>query len=271
MKPPLIDTHCHLDAARFDPDRDEVVQRAWAAGLVGMVIPAVAPADWDALLELPGQEPRLQVGLGIHPQLLPQLPEAEDAAHLERLDALLAKGVACAVGECGLDGATAAVPEASLERQLRVLRGHFALARKHDLPVLLHCLRTHPALVEFLKEEPFPEAGVLMHSYSGGPDLAKFYAARGCHFSFAGPISFLDARKPLDALRAVPLERLLLETDAPDQAPHPHRGGRNEPGWLPLVAQAAARALQVPLDELAHRTTETARRLFRRPFGMESG
>ncbi len=245
-----------------------MLSRAWDAGLCGIVIPAVAPADWEALLALPAKDARLQVGLGIHPQLLPALPEAEDELHLARLDELLGRGVACAVGECGIDGATA--QQVPLERQLRVLRGHLELARRHELPVLVHCLRVQPALVELFKEEKLPEAGVLLHSYSGGPDLAKFYAQRGCYFSFAGPVTFTEARKPLAALRAVPRDRLLLETDAPDQAPHPHRGGRNEPSLLPRVAEACAQALEVPAQTLARETTETARRLFRRPFGAET-
>lgn len=265
---PLVDTHCHLDASRFEQDRPEVLERAWQAGLCGIVIPAVGPADWEALLEWPSTDPRVQVGLGIHPQLLPELPEAEDEAHLARLDELLARGVACAVGECGLDGPSQ--EGAPFERQLRVLRGHLELARKHDLPVLLHCFRAQPQLVQLFKEVKLPEAGVLLHSYSGGADLAKFYAERGCYFSFAGPVTFKEARKPLDAVRAVPPERLLLETDAPDQAPHPHRGGRSEPGFLPRIAEAVARAIGTTPEALARQTTETARTLFRRPFGAES-
>jgi TatD DNase family protein len=262
----LIDTHCHLDVERFDEDRDEVLARAFAAGVQGLVIPAIGPSSWEPLLEWTAREPRVAVGLGIHPQLLPALPEAEDEPALERLDALLARGGAAAVGECGLDGGS--LEGAPLERQLRVLRAHWALARKHQLPVLLHCLRAHPALVEFFKTETFPEAGILMHSYSGGMDLAKFYAARGCHFSFAGPVSFAEARKPLDALRAVPFERLMLETDAPDQAPAPHRGKRSEPAYLRHIVEGAARALGRPTDEVATATTRTARSFFKREFSL---
>ena len=115
-----------------------------------------------------------------------------------------------------------------------------------------------------------PEAGVLMHSYSGGPDLAKFYVERGCYFAFAGPVSFHEARKPLAALDVIPLERLMVETDSPDQAPHPHRGKRSEPAFLPFIASAMARHLGVSEEALAEQTTETARKLFRRPFGAES-
>lgn len=262
---PLVDTHCHLDADRFDEDRDAVLERAWQAGLSGIVIPATGPGGWDALCALPARDARLQVGLGIHPQLLPELPEEEDALQLERLDALLGKGEAAAVGECGLDGATAQ-RGASLERQVRVLAAHFALARKHQLPLLVHCLRSHPALLTLLEAAPLPEAGVLLHSYSGGAELAKVYARLGCHFSLAGPVTFEEARKPLESLRAIPLERLMLETDAPDQAPHPHRGQRCEPLHVRRVAEAAARALGLPEDELCERTTANARAFFRRAF-----
>jgi TatD DNase family protein len=264
----MIDTHCHLDASRFDVDRSDVLARAWTAGLQGIVIPAVGPDTWEPLLELPPREPRVQVGLGIHPQLLPALPPEDDDAHMERLDALLARGGAVAVGECGLDmPSTAGAP---MERQVKVLRQHLTLARKHSLPVLMHCHRAHPALMELLKEEPFPEAGILMHSYSGGAELARFYIQKGCHFSFAGPVTWAEARKPLDALRVIPADKLVAETDSPDQAPTPHRGQRSEPGYLPRIIEGMARVLREPAEVLAQRTTENARRLFREAFPLPS-
>lgn len=264
----MIDTHCHLDASRFDPDRDDVLARAWASGLHGILVPGVGPENWEPLLAMSRAEPRLQVGLGIHPQLLPDLPPEQDEEHLERLDALLAQGGAIAVGECGLDGpSTAGAP---LERQVAVLRRHLRLARKHELPVLMHCFRAHPALIELFKQEPLPEAGVLMHSYGGGVDLARFYIQKGCYFSFAGPVTWAEARKPLDALRVIPADRLMAETDAPDQAPTPHRGQRSEPGYLPRVIEGMARVLGEPVEVLAQRTTENARRLFREAFPMPS-
>lgn len=256
----MIDTHCHIDSPRFSEDRPEVLARAWAAGLKGIVVPAIGPEGWEALLELPRSDARLQVGLGIHPQRLPELPESEDDEHLERLDALLASGAA-AVGECGLDGGSVAAG-ASLERQLRVLERHLDLAQKHGLPVLVHCLKAHPALVALLERRATPPAGMLLHSYSGGADLVPFYLRKGCDFSFAGPVTFEGARKPLGAARAVPIDRLHAETDAPDQSPHPHRGGRCEPGFLPLVIAALGEAHRLMPEELAARTAENARRLF---------
>jgi TatD DNase family protein len=256
----VIDSHCHLDMPRFDADRDAVLERTWAAGVTGLVVPGVAPATWEALLEWPARDRRVQVGLGIHPQFLPELDERDDERHLAELDSLLGRGVAIAVGECGLDGPTKeAVP---MERQLRVLKAHFALARKHRLPLLMHCLRAHPELLKLLETEPVPEAGLLMHSYSGSADLTKKYVRHGCHFSFAGPISFEEARRPIDALRSVPLDRLLVETDAPDQAPHPHRGQRSEPAFLPIIVDAMARGRGDAVDPLRASLLQNTLRLF---------
>jgi len=257
----VIDTHCHLDVARFDADRELVLERAWAAGVTGLVIPAIGPEAWAPLLEWPARDRRVQVGLGIHPQLLPSLDPAGDDEHLAQLDAMLAHRVALAVGECGLDGPSEA--GAPMERQVRVFKAHLALARKHRLPLLVHCLRAHPHLQRVLKEEaPLPD-GLLMHSYSGSHELTPFYVKHGCHFSFAGPVSFTEARKPLDALRSVPLELLMGETDAPDQAPQPHRGQRNEPAHLPLVLDAMARARGLEPEVLRAATTQTASAFFR--------
>ena len=223
-------------------------------------MPAIGPAAWDALRILPRAEPRVQVALGIHPQRLPELDEAEDAPALERLDALLALGGAVAVGECGLDGPSA--PAAPMERQLRVLDEHARLARKHGLPLLVHCQKAHPVLEDWLADARLPEAGVVLHSYSGGPARVAAYVGRGCHLSFAGPVSWPEARRPLEALRLTPRDRLLVETDAPDQAPAPHRGGRNEPAFLVHIVEATAAALGEPVDSTAALVDENARRLF---------
>ena len=237
-----------------------MLARAWEAGLRGILIPAIGPDAWESLLGLPGRDPRLQVALGIHPQHLPELPEADDDPALERLDGLLTRGGAVAVGECGLDGPSA--PGAPMERQLRVLDAHAHLARKHRLPLLVHCQRAHPVLEDWLGRVALPEAGVVLHSYSGGPGRVAAYVARGCHLSYAGPVSWAEARKPLEALRLTPRDRLLVETDAPDQAPAPHRGGRNEPAFLVSVVEAIAAALGDPVTSTGALLSDNARRLF---------
>ena len=257
---PLIDTHCHLDVASFDADRDAVLARAWGAGVEGILVPAIGPDAWERLRAFPTRDRRVQVALGIHPQLLPELPEKGDGPSLERLDELLAAGGIVAVGECGLDGPSA--PGAPMERQVRVLDAHARLARKHGLPLLVHCQRAHPVLDAWLARAELPEAGVVLHSYSGGPARVAGVVARGCHLSFAGPVSWLEARKPVEALRLTPRERILVETDAPDQAPAPHRGGRNEPAFLARIVEAVAAALGEPVEVTGALVAENARRLF---------
>lgn len=257
----MIDTHCHLDGPAFDGDRDEVLLRARAAGVTDVVVPGVEPAGWERLLGLCAAREGLHAALGIHPQALADLPAADDDRHLADLEGLLDRGGAVAVGECGLDGPTAGegVP---LDRQRAVLRGHLAIARRLGLPVLLHSLRAHDAMVDELERDGLPAGGVL-HSFSGSAEQVPPFAALGLHFSFAGPVTFDGARKPVAAARAVPPDRLLVETDAPDQTPHPHRGSRNEPAHLPLVLASVARAVGSSPADLDLLTTRNARRLLR--------
>jgi len=260
----VFDTHCHLDRPEFDADREDVLARSRAAGVTDLLVPAIGPDGWEPLAAFARATPGVHFGLGIHPQLLPELDPRDDDRALVDLDAALGRGGAVAVGECGLDAATAergAGPfPVPMERQVAVLRGHLALARKHRLPVLLHCLRAHPTLLALLEGESLPAGGV-MHSYSGSADLVRPYAAAGLWFSFAGPVTYERARRPLEAARAVPRDRLLVETDAPDQTPRPHEG-RNEPAFLRETAAALAGALGMSVGELDGLTTANARRLF---------
>lgn len=258
----MIDSHCHLDKPEFDADRDGVLARARAAGVSDVVVPAVGPDAWDGLLRWAARAPGVHVALGIHPQLLPELDPAGDGARLAALEAALARGGAVAIGECGLDGPSVA-RGAPMDRQVAVLRGHLALARRFGLPVILHALRAHEPLLALLAEEPLPDGGVL-HSFSGSAEQVPAYARHGLHFAFAGPVTYERARKPLAAARAVPRDRLLVETDAPDQTPRPHRG-RCEPAYVVEVAAAVAGAIGATVAEVDALTTANARRLFRLP------
>ncbi|MFO0585671.1 MAG: TatD family hydrolase [Anaeromyxobacter sp.] len=262
----MIDTHCHLDRPAFDADRAEVLARAAAAGVTDVVIPAIGPHTWAAQLALGsggGGPVRLHHALGLHPQLLPELDPRDDDRHLADLEAALGRGGAVAVGECGLDGEAAASGGAPMDRQVRVLEAHLALAARHGLPVLLHGLRALDPLRALLERAGLPAGGVF-HSFSGSADQVAPFVALGLHLALAGPVTYEKARKPLEAARAIPRDRLLLETDAPDQCPRPHRG-RNEPAYLALVRDGVARALGVPAAEVEAATTANARRLFRLP------
>ncbi len=233
----LVDTHCHLDDVRYAADRADVIGRAAAAGVRALVVPGTAEDQWEAVRALAAATSavRLHAAVGTHPHELPRTRAVpRDVSHVS------------AVGECGLDGKTP-VP---MDEQVAVLAGHLGVARDAGLPVLLHCYKAHPAMLALLRRYA-PVRGVL-HSYSGGAELVDAYVACGLHLSFAGAITWENARKPLDALRRVPLERLLFETDGPDQCPRPHRG-RNEPSFLPFIVAAAERVRGEPLADVSIR------------------
>lgn len=247
----MIDTHCHLDMPAFDADRDEVIARAVAAGVGGMLVPAVRPRTWAALVAM--QRGPVRVALGIHPQVVPEL-ERDEVLDADAIAKAVADAGACAVGECGLDGATG-----DRELQEQLFRAHIRAARAVGKPVVIHVLRAHDAAPRILREERVHEVGGVMHSYSGGADLVPIYTELGLYVSFAGPVTYPNARKPLEAARAVPPERLLAETDAPDQS---SRGGRSEPAFVADVLAALAAARGVTTEAMAALTTKNACRLF---------
>ena len=253
----MIDTHCHLDLEAFAPDRDAMVARARATGVIGMLVPAIRPRTWASVVALAAQHAAhgMRCALGIHPQIVPELDPDELAGDLaERIARAVEAAGAIAVGECGLDGGTG-----ELARQEAIFRAHLRAARALDRPVVIHVLRAHDAAPRILREEG-PVRGVL-HSYSGGAELVSVYRDLGMAFSFAGPVSYPNARRPVEAARAIDAALLLVETDAPDQAPEGHRGGRSEPAFLPAVIAGVAAARGESVAAIATLTTANAQRI----------
>jgi len=252
----VIDTHCHLDVVAFDHDRDAVIARATAAAVTGIVLPAIRPRTWDGVRAITARYAAAGVrhALGIHPQIVPELAPDEIAGDLTARLAEAARE-ACAIGECGLDGGTGAH---ALQEQ--IFRAHVRAARETGKPLVIHVRRAHDAAPRILREDG-PVRGVL-HSYSGGADLVPVYADLGLAFSFAGPVTYANARRPVAAARAVPDALLLAETDAPDQAPAPHRGGRSEPAFVADVIAGLAAARGATTAAIAQLTSANARRIF---------
>jgi TatD DNase family protein len=253
----VIDTHCHLDLPAFDGDRDAVIARAREVGVVGMLVPAIRPRMWAALVALCEKHAALRCAIGIHPQIVPELEEAELAGDLVARIAEASRD-AVAVGECGLDGGTG-----ERTRQEEIFRAHVRAAREVGKPLVVHVLRAHDAAPRILKEERAHEVGGVMHSYSGGADLVPIYTNLGMAFSFAGPVTYPNARKPVEAVREVPSELLLAETDAPDQSPVPHQGKRCEPAFVANVIAGLAAARGIETAEAVALTSANARRIFR--------
>jgi TatD DNase family protein len=260
-----FDSHCHLDFDAFDGDREDVWARACAAGVTQVFVPGATPAQWAGLGALKARFSGVHVGVGLHPYFLHEVGEQECERALERLPAEYARLGASAVGECGLDGRPEKVEHTPLERQVAVLERHLVLARELAAPLVVHVVHAHGVAVRlFEKFGPLPAGGVL-HSYSGSAAFVPRYARLGFSFGFSAAVCRTGARKVLEAVRAVRDDRLLLETDAPDQlSPALRHAGavRNEPTALLDVAKVVSECRGVSLAHLAALTTANAERLF---------
>lgn len=256
----MFDTHCHLQEL---DDVDAAIARAQAAGVARLLLAGVAPEAWERDDALAARHDSLWLSYGLHPQAVAMLDDRACDEIVRALDERLGRRDArvVAVGEIGLDGV--GERRASIDRQERVFRAQLALARKHSLPVALHVLREHPRALAILRDEPLPSGGVL-HSCSASPELAQKYVALGLHVSFSGSITWHRGdNKAARAAAVVPRDRLVVETDAPDQTPEPHRPGRNEPAFLVAIVQAIAHLWGVEFAEAARVTDENAHRLFK--------
>ena len=280
----MFDSHCHLHDRRLAAVSDAVVERACAAGVCGVLLAGVDAPGWRDAANLQARlVHRLDVALayGIHPQYLGELSGElpEDAPRPTLDDQLVALAQAArgeplaagepplprphAIGELGLHaGGHPAVPPERRQRQEQLFRAQLALARQLDLPLVLHIVRAHAEALRILKTDGVPQAGGVVHSYSGAAEQVGDYVALGLHISFAGPVTYPDARRVQAAARAVPVERLLVETDAPDQTPWARRPAACEPAFLPDIIHALAAHRGQSAVELAHITERNARRLF---------
>jgi TatD DNase family protein len=262
MRPMWIDSHCHLDAAEFAPDRDMVVARARAAGVAQIVLPAVAVANFAAVRAL-AHEHGLVYALGIHPLCVAQAEEAD----LERLQETLAAwhddARLVAVGEIGLDHF---VPGLDRARQERFYAAQLRLARAVGLPVILHVRRSADTLLKHLRRTP--PAGGIAHAFNGSAQQALGFVELGLRLGFGGALTFERALQIRRLAQALPLDAIVLETDAPDIPPQwlyrtaaQRAAGatmRNEPAELPRIAAELARLRGIAPDALAAATRANA-------------
>lgn len=260
----LFDTHCHFDFDEFDSERGAFLRRAQECGITKMLVPGVSPHSWERQARVIA-ECEAYGAVGIHPFWAHEVTVADLDSALERLELSLAGSAMVAVGECGLDRLqTQRGRAASLEWQAELLLRQLEIAQRRELPVILHCVRAHGRLIEILDAVgPLPRGGVL-HAYSGSAELVPRYAERGMYFGFGGAVTRPAFARSRRALLEVPQDRLVLETDAPDQAPS-WAEPPNQPAELRRIAQVIADLRGVSLETLAQQTTENAVRLFRLP------
>jgi TatD DNase family protein len=266
----LTDTHCHLTLPEFDSDRQAAIERASDSGISRIVVPGIDLPTSQAAVALAEGGQGLRAAVGIHPHHASEWnPETA-----RRLAELAASPAVCAIGEIGLDYYRGYSPR---EDQLSAFLGQLDLAAELGLPVVVHNREATQDVLQHLIEwsTRLPEglgarAGVL-HAFSADTDSARRAITAGFFLGVGGPITYHDANARREITAELPVDRLVIETDSPYMTPHPHRGQRNEPALLALVAQSLSDVLGMQLQDLATATSANAARLFGWTNGSEDG
>ena len=245
----LIDTHCHLDVTEFDADRQMVINHARDAGVAKFVIPGIDVNSWQPIAALCHEADYLYPAFGLHPVYLEQHTEHD----LEILDQVLNKEFAVAVGEIGLDFY---VTELDRSKQTHLFESQLELAQQHQLPVLIHARKSHDATLACLKKLPVP--GGICHAFNGSLQQAHQYLDLGFKLGFGGMLTYQRSTKLRQLAKQLPLDSIVLETDAPDMTVASHHGQRNSPEYLPECLQALATCRQEDIEEIARQTTHNA-------------
>lgn len=259
--PTLVDTHCHLDLHPLVDRLPAVLDRAGAAGVRRYVVPGVTAEAWPAIAACAREYPVILPAFGLHPM--------QAAACSEKVLADLTRFLpqAVAIGEIGLDYL---LPDPDRERQRTAFRAQLRLAVAAGLPVLIHCRRAFNDLLTILREERVGRVGGIMHAFSGSVEVAKACIRLGLLISISGTVTYHNAVRPVALVRALDLESLVLETDAPDMTPEPWRGQDNEPAFIVETARTVATIKGVDTATVAVVTTCNALRLLDRHSNSDS-
>lgn len=248
----LIDTHCHLDVEAFDIDREGVMQRARDAGVTRFVVPAIDADHWQNVVRLQEQETDISIALGMHPVFM----ERHSPSHLHALSAAVSSARPVAIGEIGLDYY---IENADRNAQQDLLSAQLDIAAGSNLPVILHVRKAHDDIIKLLRRHPVK--GGIVHAFNGSHQQADKYLEMGFKLGFGGMLTYERSRKIRALAKALPVEALVLETDAPDMTVASHQGGRNSPEYLPECLQALAELRDESIETLARQSTANARQV----------
>ena len=251
----LFDTHAHMDDRRFDTDRDTVLQGLQDKGVALVMNPGCSLESSRNAIALAEQYDFVYAAVGSHPDVADEVNEAmlEEYGKLCKLHSKVK-----AIGEIGIDYHYEDIPR---ELQLKAFRMQMELAREVGLPAIVHEREAHEDGMAVVRE--FPDVTGVFHCYSGSAEMAKVLVDKGWYIGFTGVLTFKNARKAIEVVRAIPLERIVLETDCPYMAPEPFRGKRNDPGYLFRMAEKLAEVKEMSLEEIHEITTENGKRLYR--------
>ncbi|WP_141434169.1 TatD family hydrolase [Bacillus sp. 03113] len=251
----LFDTHVHLNAEQFEEDLKDVIERAKATGIENMVVVGFDRPTINRAMELIEEYEFLYASIGWHPVDAIDMTDED----LDWIEELSKHPKVVALGEMGLDYHWDKSPR---EIQQEVFRKQIRLAKKVNLPIVIHNRDATEDIIHILKEEEAKTVGGIMHCFSGSVETAKECVNMNFYISLGGPVTFKNAKKPKEVAEAIPLEKLLVETDCPYLTPHPFRGKRNEPSYVKLVAEKIAEIKGVSFEEVARMTTKNAKKLF---------
>jgi len=251
----LFDSHAHIDDEQFDADREQVIQRALENGVTGMINVGCNMASSARSVALARQYESIYAAVGIHPHDAQGTLETD----YEQLAAWSKQDKVVAIGEIGLDYYRDLSPR---DTQRTVFVRQIDVARQMNMPFIIHDRDAHKDVMDIIRSEAKGLIGVL-HCFSGSLEMAKEIIKLGFYISIAGPVTFKNAAKLPDIVASVPQERLLVETDCPYLTPHPHRGKRNEPAYVRLVAEQVASLRGIELSALAEITSANTKRLFK--------
>ena len=259
----LFDSHCHFDFEVFNHDREMLWHACNQSGVSYLIIPGVEPKQWATASDIASAHTDMYIGVGLHPwwvekSLSPQNIEN----HLFKLKKELHENISLsrcvAIGECGLDSSI----ETPMQLQQQVLDVHLQLAQEISLPLIIHCRKAHNELFAQLREYNL-QAGGVIHAFSGSYELAARYWSMGFRLGIGGTITYERANKTREAVKQLPLESILLETDAPDMPLQGNQGQRNSPEHIVDVAQTLALLRNEPIEKIAAQTTQNSQTLFK--------
>jgi len=245
----ITDTHCHLDVADFEPDRNNVLERCRVLGVTKIIVPAIESATWADLLSLCNEEAGLYPALGLHPVFINQ----HHADDIQKLEQLLKTVTPIAIGEVGLDFY---LKELDAQAQIKLFEAQLNIAKAHNLPVILHVRKAHDQVLQLLKK--IKVKGGFCHAFNGSLQQAQQYIALGFKLGFGGTLTYENSTKIHKLAKELPLESIVLETDAPDMVVESHRGERNSPEYIIESLNALAALRNETVDVIATQTSKNA-------------
>jgi len=241
----LIDTHCHLDFEVFEQDRHLIINRAKQAGVEKVIVPGVTADKWPALIDFARKHDNIEYALGLHPYFIGQHEDAD----LLALRDLLGKSSAIAVGEIGLDYFDKTL---NREKQLYFFEAQIKIAQEFSLPIIVHARKSHDDVIRLLKSIHFTQGGI-MHAFNGSLQQAEQFIQLGFKLGFGGMLTYKKSSKLRNLATELPIEAIVLETDAPDMTGASHQGERNSPEYLPEVLQVLSGLREQSEESLANK------------------